>query len=102
MRDARLDRPLNRLWGAVCAFGGIFFLVWGLSWVRASVLNEDLHSHCDDLHTAAFPFEKSCRHQDGTVEGANGPLLDGVFYGSMAAAVVCLAAVLAIEAGRRR
>lgn len=98
MRDARL----NRLWGAVCVFVGIFFLVWGLSWVRASVLNEDLASRCGDLHTGSFPFEKSCRHQDGTVEGANSPLLDGALYGSMAAAAACLTAVCAIEAGRKR
>ncbi|MFF5476734.1 hypothetical protein ACFY5C_05165 [Streptomyces sp. NPDC012935] len=101
-RPGTFDARLNRLWGAVCACAGIFFLVWGLSWVKASVLNEDLHNRCGDLHTASFPFEKSCRHEDGTVEGANSALFDGVFFGSMAAGAVGLVAALTIEAGRKK
>jgi hypothetical protein len=97
-RDARL----NRLWGAACASVGIFLLVWGLSWAKAHVLDDDLHNRCVDPHTATFPFEKSCTHPDGTTEGTNSPLLNGAFYGSMAAATVCLTAVFTIEAGRRR
>lgn len=96
------DAQLNRLWGAACAFAGIFLLVWALSWVKASVLNEDLQNHCGDLHTASFPFEKSCRHEDGTVEGANSLLFNGIFFGSMAATAACLAAVFTIEASRRK
>ncbi|MEJ8639755.1 hypothetical protein [Streptomyces sp. MS2.AVA.5] len=95
------DTQLNRLWGAVCAFAGIFFLLWALSWLHASVLHEDLQNHCADLHTARFPFEKSCTHEDGTVEGANSVLFDGIFFGSMAAGVGCLGAAFTVEAGRR-
>ncbi|MFE6131126.1 hypothetical protein ACFQ6Q_23150 [Streptomyces sp. NPDC056437] len=95
------DTQLNRLWGAVCAFAGIFFLLWALSWLNASVLHEDLQNHCADLHTARFPFEKSCTHEDGTVEGANSVLFDGIFFGSMAAGVGCLGAAFMVEAGRR-
>ncbi|MFS8202570.1 hypothetical protein ACLVWQ_28255 [Streptomyces sp. CWNU-52B] len=94
------DAQLNRLWGAVCAFAGIFFLLWGLSWVNASVLNEDLQNYCEDLHTASFPFEKSCTHADGTVEGANSLLYESFFFGSMAAGVTCLGAVLVLDASR--
>ncbi|MER7173010.1 hypothetical protein [Streptomyces mesophilus] len=97
IRDARL----NRLWGAVCAFAGIFFLLYALSWINARVLAEDLQNHCDKVHTADFPFEKSCTHADGRVEGANGVLFEGVFYGSMVAGAACLAAALLIEAARR-
>ncbi|MER7048950.1 hypothetical protein [Streptomyces jumonjinensis] len=86
----------------MCAFAGIFFLVWGLSWVKASVLNEDLQNRCEDLHTASFPFEKSCSHENGTVGGANSLLFDGAFFGSMAAGVVCLVAAFTIEAGQKR
>lgn len=96
------DALLNRLWGAVCACVGVFLLLWGLSWVKANMLNEDLQNRCWALHTASFPFEKSCTHDDGTVEGANSLLFDGIFFGSMAAAAACLTAVFMIEAGRRK
>ncbi|MFF3495781.1 hypothetical protein ACFYWS_31055 [Streptomyces sp. NPDC002795] len=96
------DAQLNRLWGAVCAFAGIAFLLWALSWVNASVLNEDLESHCEDLRTAGVPFEKSCAHADGTVEGANSVLFEGIFFGSMAAGVACLAVALMAEIVRRK
>ncbi|EPH41036.1 hypothetical protein STRAU_5914 [Streptomyces aurantiacus JA 4570] len=66
------------------------------------MLHEDLPNHCSDLHTDRFPFEKSCTHQDGTVEGANSLLFEGIFFGAMIAGVVCLAAVLLLEAGRRK
>lgn len=95
------DAQLNRLWGAVCAFGGIFFVLWGLSWLSASVLYEDLQNRCGDLHTSSFPFEKSCTRADGTVEGANGLLFEGFFFGSMTASAACLIAVLTIEASRK-
>ncbi len=95
------DAQLNRLWGAVCAFAGIFFLLWALSWLNASVLNEDLQNHCDDLRTAGFPFEKSCIHADGTIEGANSLLFEGIFFGSMIAGVASLGAAFMAEFGRR-
>lgn len=96
------DAQLNRLWGALCAFAGIFFLLWALSWFKASVAHEDLQNHCEDLHRAQFPFEKSCTHEDGSVEGANSVLFEGIFFGSMGAAVVCLCAVFVAEVGRRK
>ncbi|MFE4778816.1 hypothetical protein ACFRI7_02560 [Streptomyces sp. NPDC056716] len=96
------DARLNRLWGAVCAFTGVFLLLWALSWINASVVHEDLHNRCEDLHTASFPFEKSCTHADGTVEGANSVLFEGVFFGSMVAGAVCLGTVLGVEARRRK
>jgi hypothetical protein len=96
------DAQLNRLWGAVCAFAGVFFLLWALSWINASVLNEDLQNSCGDLHTARFPFEKSCTREDGTVEGANSLLFEGIFFGSMSAGVVCLGAACAVERTRHR
>ncbi|MEU4352060.1 hypothetical protein [Streptomyces sp. NPDC023838] len=96
------DAQLNRLWGAVCLFGGIFFLLWALSWINASVFNEDLQNHCEDLRTASFPVEKSCTHEDGSAEGANGVLFDGLFFGSMAAGVACLGAALVIEGAQRK
>lgn len=99
--SARESR-LNRLWGAVCAFAGIFFLLWALSWLHASVLNEDLQNHCADVHTSRFPFEKSCTHEDGTVEGANSVTFDGIFFGSMSAGIACLVAAFMTEAVRRR
>ncbi|MFD4635083.1 hypothetical protein ACFVYR_36690 [Streptomyces sp. NPDC058284] len=103
MKSAGLDdAQLNRLWGAVCAFAGIFFLLWVLSFINATVLNEDLQNRCGDLHTARFPFEKSCTHEDGTVEGANGLVFEGIFFGSMAASAVCLGAALVIESVRRK
>jgi hypothetical protein len=92
---------LNRLWGAVCAFAGIFLFMWALSWLKASVLNEDLQNLCE-VHTASFPFEKSCTNENGTVEGANSLLFDGIFFGSMTAAAVSLTAVLTIEARQRK
>ncbi|MFD6494909.1 hypothetical protein ACFV99_04980 [Streptomyces sp. NPDC059944] len=100
-RTSTHDAQLNRLWGAVCAFAGVFLLVWALSWVKASVLNEDLQNRCGELHTASFPFEKSCTREDGTVEGANSSLLDGAFFGSMAAAVACLTVLFTVKASRR-
>ncbi|MEU0030869.1 hypothetical protein [Streptomyces sp. NPDC006335] len=103
MKIASLDdAQLNRLWGAVCAFAGIFFLLWALSFINATVLNEDLQNRCGDLHTARFPFEKSCTHEDGTVEGANGLIFEGIFFGSMAASAACLAAALVTESVRRK
>ncbi|MER7762490.1 hypothetical protein [Streptomyces sp. NPDC097619] len=96
------DAQLNRLWGAACALLGLFLLLWGLSAVRAHVLDDDLHNRCADLRTASFPFEKSCAHEDGTVENANGLLFEGAFFGSLAAAVACWTLVLTIEASRRR
>ncbi|MEU2469350.1 hypothetical protein ABZ580_35035 [Streptomyces sp. NPDC012486] len=96
------DAQLNRLWGAVCAFAGLFLLVWGLSWVKASVLDNDLQNRCGDLHTASFPFEKSCTNEDGTVENANSLLFDGIFFGSLSAALICLTVVFTIEAIRRK
>ncbi len=96
------DAQLNRLWGAVCAFAGIFLFLWALSWVKASVLNEDLQNRCGDLHTASFPFEKSCTREDGSVEGANSLLFDGIFFGSMAAAAACLTLAFTIEASRNK
>lgn len=86
----------------MCAFTGVFLLVWALSWVKASVLNKDLQNHCAELHTASFPFEKFCTHENGTVEGANSLLFDGIFFGSMAAAAACLVVVFTIEASRRK
>ncbi|MEV6162867.1 hypothetical protein AB0L71_13235 [Streptomyces sp. NPDC052052] len=100
-RTSTHDAHLNRLWGAACSFAGIFLLLWALSWVKASVLNEDLQNHCRSLHTASFPFEKSCMHEDGTVEGANSLLFEGIFFGSMASAAACLTAAFTIEASRR-
>ena len=96
------EAQLNRLWGAVCAFAGIFFLLWALSWVNASVLHEDLQNHCGDLRTARFPFEKSCTHEDGAVEGANSVLFDLAFFGALAAGAVCLGAATMAEADRRK
>lgn len=95
------DARLNRLWAWVCACAGIFLFMWALSWFKASVLHEDLQKLCD-VHTASFPFEKSCTHGDGTVEGANSPLFDGIFFGSLTAAGVSLTVALTIEARRRR
>ncbi|MFJ9107355.1 hypothetical protein [Streptomyces sp. NPDC102283] len=96
------NRQLNRLWGALCAFAGLFLLVWGLSWVKANVLDKDLRNRCGELRTASFPFEKSCTHEDGTVENANSLIFDGISFGSLAAALVCLTAVFTIEASRRK
>ncbi|MET9495596.1 hypothetical protein [Streptomyces sp. NPDC006552] len=96
------DAQLNRLWGALCAFAGIFLLLWGLSWVNAEILDEDLQNRCADLRTARFPFEKSCVSEDGTVEGANGVLFEGAFYGSLVAAGLCLGTALVAEAARRK
>jgi hypothetical protein len=96
------DAQLNRLWGAVCAFAGIFLLLWVLSFINATVLNEDLQNRCGDLHTDRFPFEKSCRHEDGTVEGANSLIFEGTFFTSLAASAVCLGAALVIEGVRRK
>ncbi|MEU0413388.1 hypothetical protein ABZ307_37045 [Streptomyces griseorubiginosus] len=96
------DAQLNRLWGATCAFAGIFLLVWGLSWIKASVVNEDLQNHCEVLRTTSFPFEKSCVHEDGRVEGANSLVFEGIFFGSMAATAACLITVFTIEASRRK
>ncbi|WP_461087710.1 hypothetical protein [Streptomyces deserti] len=101
-RTSAREAQLNRLWGAVCAFAGIFLFLWALSWVKASVLNEDLQNRCGELHTASFPFEKSCTREDGTVEGANSLLFDGIFFGSMAAAAACLTVAFTIEASRRK
>ncbi|MFI5661270.1 hypothetical protein [Streptomyces sp. NPDC051684] len=96
------DAQLNRLWGAVCVSGGIFLLLWALSWLNANVLNEDLQNRCEDLHTADFLFEKSCTHADGSVEGANSVLLDGPFFGSLAVGAACLTAALVLEGVRRK
>lgn len=97
------DAGLNRLWGAVCAFLGIFLLLWALSWVDAAVLREDLQNRCEELHTARFPFEKSCTRPDGTVEGAHtGALFDVIFFGSLTAGTVGLGSALVIEVGRRK
>ncbi|GGR14323.1 hypothetical protein [Streptomyces roseolus] len=101
-RTGTRDTRLNRLWGAACAFAGIFFLMWALSWIKASVVNEDLQNHCEVLRTTSFPFEKSCTHEDGTVEGANSLAFEGIFFGSAAAVAACLTAAFAIEAGRRK
>jgi hypothetical protein len=84
----------------VCACAGIFLFMWALSWLKASILNEDLQNRCE-VHTASFPFEKSCTHEKGRVEGANSPLFDGIFFGSMTAAAVSLTAALTIEARQR-
>jgi hypothetical protein len=91
---------LNRLWGAVCAFAGIFLCMWALSWIKADVLNGDLQRHCD-IRTASFPVERSCTQDDGTVLGANSPLFDGIFFGSLTAAAISLTAALTIEARQR-
>ncbi|WP_158717784.1 hypothetical protein [Streptomyces sp. NRRL F-2664] len=101
-RTGTRDARLNRLWGAACAFAGIFFLVWALSWIKASVLNEDLQNHCEALRTTSFPFEKSCMREDGTVEGANGLVFEGIFFGSVAAMAACLIAAFTVEASRRK
>ncbi|MER6559255.1 hypothetical protein ABT300_16250 [Streptomyces sp. NPDC001027] len=101
-RISTREAQLNRLWGAACAFAGIFFLVWAASFVKANVLNEGLRNRCEAFHATSFPFEKSCTHADGTVEGANGLIFETVFFGSMAMAAVCLIAAFAIEASRRR
>ncbi|MEU2912928.1 hypothetical protein ACFYM3_30785 [Streptomyces massasporeus] len=101
-RTSTRQAQLNRLWGAACAFAGVFFLVWAVSFVKAYVLNQGLRSRCEAFHATSFPFEKSCIHGDGTVEGANGLVFEGAFFGSMAAAVACLTAALAIEATRRK
>nr|WSX75789.1 hypothetical protein OH826_19210 [Streptomyces sp. NBC_00899] len=94
---------LNRLWAVVCACTGIFLFMWGLSWINASLIKEDLGNHCAyKVHTARFPFEKSCTHEDGTVEGANSMLFDGLFFGSGTAAVVSLTAAFVIEASQRK
>ncbi|MBM9506882.1 hypothetical protein [Actinacidiphila acididurans] len=95
------DARLNRLWAVVCACAGIFLFTWALSWFKASVLNEDLQNRCE-VHTASFPFEKSCTHENGTVEGANSLLFDGIFFSSMTAAAVSLTVVLTIEARQRK
>ncbi|MET9578704.1 hypothetical protein ACLQ2D_34180 [Streptomyces sp. DT199] len=101
-RTSTRQAQLNQLWGAACAFAGIFFLAWAVSFVKANVLNKGLRSRCEAFHATSFPFEKSCTHGDGTVEGANGLLFETVFFGSMAAAAACLIAAFAIEATRRR
>ncbi|MFD7242294.1 hypothetical protein [Streptomyces massasporeus] len=100
-RTSTRQAQLNRLWGAACAFAGIFSLAWAASFVKANVLNEGLRSHCEAFHSTSFPFENSCTHGDGTVEGANGLLFETVFFGSMAAAAACLTAAVVIEATRR-
>lgn len=101
-RTSTSQAQLNRLWGAACAFAGIFFLTWAVSFVKANVLNKGLRSRCEAVHATSFPFETSCTHGDGTVEGANGFLFEAVFFGSMAAAAACLMAAFAIEATRRK
>ncbi|NEE17330.1 hypothetical protein G3M58_64045 [Streptomyces sp. SID7499] len=101
-RTSARQARLNQLWGAACAFAGIFFLAWAVSFVKANVLNEGLRSHCEAFHSTRFPFENSCTRGDGTVEGANGLLFETVFFGSMAAAAACLTAAFAVEATRRR
>ncbi|MET8825538.1 hypothetical protein ABZX40_31910 [Streptomyces sp. NPDC004610] len=96
------ERRLNQLWGAVCALLGAFLLLWLLSWINAGVLHEDLQNSCADLRTGSFPFEKSCAHADGRVEGANGPLFESAFYVSLIAGLACLGWAFLIEAARRR
>jgi hypothetical protein len=98
-----VDARLNRLWAVVCVSAGVFLLMWSLSWVKANILNEDLQNRCD-VYTdrASFPFEKSCTQEDGTVEGANSPLFDGIFFGSLTAAAVSLTAALALDAAERK
>ncbi|NEA53412.1 hypothetical protein G3I60_04350 [Streptomyces sp. SID13666] len=92
----------NRRWGDLCGFFGVFFVLWGLSWVHANVINGKLANHCDDLHAASFPFENSCTREDGTVEGANSVIFEGIFFVSLAAAVVSVGAVVMAETGRRK
>ncbi|MFB7216483.1 hypothetical protein [Streptomyces sp. NPDC056255] len=53
-RTGRRDAQLNRLWGAACTFAGIFLLVWALSWIKSSVVNEDLQNHCEVLRTTSL------------------------------------------------
>ncbi|SMQ13780.1 hypothetical protein SAMN06272771_0050 [Streptomyces sp. Ag82_O1-12] len=101
-RTGTRQAQLNRLWGAACAFAGIFFFVWAVSFVKANVLNKGLRSRCEAFHETSFPFENSCIHGDGTVEGANGLILEGAFFGSMTAAAACLIVTFAIEATRRK
>jgi hypothetical protein len=96
------DARLNRLWAVVCVCAGVFLLMWPLSWIKANILNEDLQNRCGHVYTASFPFEKSCTHENGTVEGANSSLFNGIFYGSMTAAAVSLTAALALDARERK
>jgi hypothetical protein len=91
----------NRLWAVVCACVGVFVLMWALSWFKASILNQDLGNRCD-VHTASFPFEKSCTQENGTVEGANSTLFDGIFFGSLSAAAASLTAAFTIDALERK
>jgi ABC-type Fe3+ transport system permease subunit len=95
------DARLNRLWAVVCVCAGVFLLMWPLSSIKANILKEDLQNRCD-VHTSSFPFEKSCTREDGTVEGANSSLFNGIFYGSMTAAAVSLTAALALDARERK
>ncbi|MEI7034335.1 hypothetical protein [Streptomyces pratensis] len=90
------DRP-TLFWGVSFASLGVFLVTWGLLWVKANALNDDLPNACYDLRRQSFPPEAACASMDGTLTGANPGWLEVLFFASLAVGVMTTAMALFIS-----
>lgn len=92
----------NQLWGIAMASFVVFLAAWGLSWIKAYAINDDLPNSCGDVRRQLFPPEVTCVSVSGAVTGANAGWVQVLFYASLVVAVLFTALALAVTMAVRR
>ncbi|WP_351231540.1 hypothetical protein [Streptomyces sp. NPDC002133] len=95
------DRP-TLLWGVSFTALSVFLITWGLCWLNAYVINDDLPNACHDLRRQSFPPEVACASMDGTLTGANAGWMVALFFASLVVSVMFVAMAVALTSVRKR
>ncbi|WP_406392052.1 hypothetical protein [Streptomyces sp. NBC_00887] len=98
--EAAPDGP-NRLWVIAAVSFVVFLATWGLSWIKAYAINDDLPNACGDVRRQAFPPEVTCVSGSGAVTGANAGGIEILFYASFGVAVMFGTLALAVTVAVR-
>ncbi|MET7368577.1 hypothetical protein ABZS61_22545 [Streptomyces sp. NPDC005566] len=92
----------SQLWGIAAAASVVFLIAWGLSWIKAYAINDDLPNSCGDVRRQVFPPEVTCVSVSGAVTGANAGWVQVLFFASFVVAVLFASLALAVTMAVRK
>lgn len=92
----------SQLWGIAIASSVVSLIAWGLSWIKAYAINDDLPNACGDVRRQIFPPEVTCVSASGTVTGATAGWIQVLLFASIAVAVLSGALALAVTLAIRK
>ncbi|MFD9501404.1 hypothetical protein [Streptomyces sp. NPDC060035] len=92
----------NQLRGIAIASFVVFLIAWGLSWIKAYVINDDLPNTCGHVRRQVFPPEVTCVSANGVVTGADSGWVEVLFFASFVVTVMFAALALAVTWAVRR